>query len=280
MRIPFILVFFLISLAVNQTSFAGNSDRTALTDSIFKLGYLDERFSNSGILIKDLIEQLTSDAENRPIAGLLISLFEDAPLETWAKESIYRNLRTQDAETVLNYDKEYNFKAFMNILYAGNINFDDEETQDALQRYLIRLEDDPQAEDRFEVISAIIQKTRMLQIQVQMIEDVITTVVFGMNIALPEDERLTDREVNDLIITFRLNFRELFNNVLPITLLFTTKDIPLETLLTHSTFLDSASGRWFIRTINTAALDSFGEFTQLASAEIAEWMLVQADKEE
>jgi len=277
MRITIITIFIFLCLITGSFGEKSPDTRESTLNSLYELGILTERFSNSGVMIHDLVAQLTDASENRAIAGVLSDLFDEAPLERWAKESISRNFRMDEASQLLRYAQENDLHAFMHLIYAGNIDFDDENMQDALQRFLIQLDDDPLGEDRFQLITGIIQKTRMLQIQVQMIEDVITTVIFALNVSLAEEERLSDREVNELVVTLRLNFRELFNNVLPLTLLFATRDIPLETLEKHSTFFDSDSGRWFIRTINTAALDSFGEFTQVASAEIAEWMLTQTE---
>lgn len=277
MRITIITIFIFLCLITGSSAKMETDTRESTLNSLYELGILSERFSNSGVMIHDLVAQLTDASGNRAIAGVLSVLFDEAPLERWAKESISRNFRMDEASQLLQYAQENDLHAFMHLIYAGNIDFDDEDMQDALQRFLIQLDDDPLGEARFQLITGIIQKTRMLQIQVQMIEDVVTTVIFALNVSLAEEERLSDREVNDLVVTLRLNFRELFNNVLPLTLLFVTKDIPLETLEKHSTFFDSVSGRWFIRTINTAALDSFGEFTQVASAEIAEWILIQTE---
>jgi hypothetical protein len=257
------------------TSATESEDKIAY---LVKLAHIEDRFLSSNELIQNLVRQFTEDEVDRSIVDVISSAFDASQMMAWANESFQMKMNQTHSETLLEYDANSDLSTLMQMLYANNLDFENEEMQQQLERFIIGLERNPEGELRFDEITRIINTTRIIPISVQMLEDVLSTVIFGLNVSLHEDERLPDTEINDLIVTLRLNFRELYNNVIPLTFAFATRNIPLEKLKAHADFLNSPPGQWFIRTGNSATLDSFGNFAQLTSELIAAWALEQSEE--
>jgi len=259
--------------------FGQSIEAQSQVNQLFELGHLEGRFAGSQLLIQDLVVQLAQTENQRPIIDVLADSFDDQQMRDWAIESLSRNLKTTTADSVLAFSDSTNFNHFIELIYANEVDFDDEDIQSDFEAYIIKLENSADSELRFSIIERIMNTTRLIPITVQMLEDVLSVVVFGLNVTLDESERLTNREINELIITLRANFRELFNNVLPVTTLYATRALSIEELESYTRFMESKTGQWFLRTGNTATLDSFGAFAQQTSEYIAKWALEQNETE-
>ena len=246
---------------------------------LFKLAALENKFESSAVMMEGLLSQLADNEKSREIISVIMGSFDAHQMRESAVMSIRRSLNENHAQALFQFDEEQKLAPILKALHGNEVDFQDGEMEEVLFDYLTELEATPEGEKRIEALRDIIQKTRLVPITVQMYEDIIATVIFGLNVILPEDERLTDRAVNELVITMRVSFRELFNNILPYSVLYATKELTMEQIGEFSAFFGSQAGQWFIRMYNTAILDSYGEFAQAASASIAAWVLERSENE-
>jgi len=252
------------------------TDREANIRQFYEQGKFAERVASTNELIEDLIMQIGQERV-QPVLDVIQQTFDQQQMEAWILESLNRNYDSVFMNEILSFSREDIFPEILSALYSNQTDFEDDETERRFESYFLSAEDDESIAERFELSGEIIRKSRSITVLVQMVEDVLSTVIFGLNKTLDTDEQLTEQQMNDLIITFRSNFRQLFNNVLPYTVTFALKNLPIDEIQRFNAFLDEPAGKWFVRSSNTALLDSFGEFVRESSEQIALWAIGKAE---
>lgn len=252
------------------------SDRESNIRYLYEHGKFAERVESTNQLIDDLITEIGQE-NVQPVLDVIRETFDPLQMEEWILESLNRNYDEAYVRGVISFSEHVVFSQMLSALYSNQTDFEDAEIEWEFESYFMRAEEDESIEQRFDLSGEIIRKSRSVTVLVQMVEDVLTTVIFGLNKTLDADEQLTEQQMNDLIITFRANFRQLFNNVLPYTVTFALKDLPFEEIQSFNAFLDEPAGRWFVRSSNAALLDSFGEFVRTSSENIAVWTIGRSE---
>lgn len=252
------------------------SDRESNIRYLYEHGKFAERVESTNQLIDDLITEIGQE-NVQPVLDVIRETFDPLQMEEWILESLNRNYDEAYVRGVISFSEHVVFSQMLSALYSNQTDFEDAEIEWEFESYFMRAEEDESIEQRFDLSGEIIRKSRSVTVLVQMVEDVLTTVIFGLNKTLDADEQLTEQQMNDLIITFRANFRQLFNNVLPYTVTFALKDVPFEEIQSFNAFLDEPTGRWFVRSSNAALLDSFGEFVRTSSENIAVWTIGRSE---
>ncbi len=275
----FLAVFLFIG-AQTQSAVAGPDDtRAAHIDQLYTLAFLEAFTENTGETIQELITELTADQEEPIYSTIVLDAFNRADMETIIKRSLRRSYSETYAGAAIEHLSRPEIAALMQNLYDSDTDLSDDALREDFQAFAEDVEDNPDVyTERVEVVGTIINRAQTTRISVQTMEDFMTIIVFAINQTNEEDDRLTDREVNDLIIALRGNFREFFDNMLLFITLYSTRDTDMEVLRDHAAFLESDEGRWYIRAYNNAILNSFGEISERVAVELAEWALSREEQ--
>ncbi|MCH8558357.1 MAG: hypothetical protein LAT84_11055 [Balneolia bacterium] len=249
----------------------------------YELGLLSAFTANTSESIQEIVSDLTEEQDDAIFDTIILEAFREAQMEDVILNSIRRSFRNNDsnAESAISHLMNEDIQRLMGKLYNNQTDFDDPEVVDQFEDYISRVEVNPEPyQQRIDLVGDIINRSQTTRLTVQTLEDFLTIIIFTLNQTNPEDERLTDRQVNDLIISLRTNFRQLFDNIMLYVSLYSTRDFELELLEKHADFLATDAGRWFIRTYNNAVLNSFGEVSEHVASNLAEWALAQSAAEE
>lgn len=282
-----VIIFGMMTVPPHQASgfqSAGNdseSDKRVL--QFYEFGFLSAFTTNTSQSIQEIVTDLTEEQDDAIFETIILDSFEQADMKEVILSSIRRSLRSSDenAEQALAHIALPEIQELMTRLYDNQTNFDDPDVIEQFEDYISRVEvnSDPH-QQRIGLVSDIINRSQTTRITVQTLEDFLTIIVFTLNQTNPEDEQLSDRQVNDLIISLRANFRQLFDNIMLYVTLYSTRDFEIEILERHAVFLTTDAGRWFVRTYNNAILNSFGEVSEHLASNLADWALAQSADEE
>lgn len=263
----------------SSAGFVQDDSRLEQAQELFRLSRLDAFTRNTTSNIQEILLDLTSQQDDESFLEIIIRAFQQDLLETVLLRSLTRNIREPAASETIAHLSQTDIGVLMALLYDNSTDFDDPETAEAFEAYLLEADLRPEAfENRIALLSEILRISQTARITVQSLEDVLTIVIFALNQSNPDEQRLSDREVNDLIISLRLNFRQLFDNVLLSVAFFATREVSEDVLEKHLSFLSSDSGGWFIRTYNNAVLNGFGEISEQVAAGLAKWAIEQAEE--
>jgi len=248
---------------------------------LYELGFLKAFLTNTSESIQEIITELTEEQQDPIFERIILEAFVPAEMETVILSSLRRSYRTEHAEQSISHLQQPDIAALMGQLYNNQTDFDDEKTIALFEDFINRIESSSAGyEERISIVSDIINRSQTTRLTVQTLEDFLTIIIFTLNQTNDEDERLTDRQVNELIISLRTNFRQLFDNVMLYVTLYSTQDIDQQVLARHAEYLGTESGRWFIRTYNNAVLNSFGEVSEKVASSLADWALSQSEDNE
>ncbi|AXJ02394.1 hypothetical protein CYPRO_3160 [Cyclonatronum proteinivorum] len=264
----------------NSNSFGSADDiRRATATRLFELSRLDAFTRNNTSSIQEILTDLIADQQDETFRDVIFDAFRQEILEEVLKQSLTRSLREPAATETIAHLREPEIQALMQQLHDNDTDFSDPDTAEAFEAYLLETELHPEKfETRISLLSEILRVSQTARLTVQTLEDFLTIIIFALNQANPEEQRLSDREVNELIVSLRSNFRQLFDNVLLSVALFATRDTDEEVLGRHLRFLTSGSGSWYIRTYNSAVLNGFGEISEQVAAGLAAWAIEQAEE--
>jgi hypothetical protein len=268
------LLCLLAAAPVSIAQTGGNHDRDEHVKQLYELGFLHAFTENTGESIQEIISNLTEEQEDDFFDTVVINAFDRKLMESVIKASLRRSYREAEATEAISHLSRPEFSVLMKQLYDSDTDLDDPEQREAFEDFINELEFTASAyENRIDLLGEILRASQKTRLTVQTLEDFLSIIIFTINQTSPEDERLTDRQVNDLVISLRNNFRQFFDNLLLYIALYTTLTIDEEVLQQHADFLKSVSGRWFIRTYNNAVLNSFGEISEKTASNLAEWAL-------
>ncbi len=273
--VPAILFF---TAPVKAGDFPDN-ERMRHVEQLYTLGFLEAFTINTGESIQELITELTAD-QNEPVYGrIVLDAFDREDMQVIIKQSLRRSYQEEHARASITHLSKPDIASLMKKLYDSDTDFDDEELLSDFQDFALEVETNPEAwEERIDIIASILNRSQTTRITVQTLEDFLTIVVFAINQTNDEDDRLTDREVNELIISLRNNFRQFFDNMMLFITLYSTREAEIEVLQKHADFLETAHGRWYIRAYNSAVLNSFGEISEKVAVDLADWALSQEEQ--
>lgn len=283
---PLAVLLIAISLPYQAVSLQNNltdDQREQRILQFYELGLLGAFTTNTSESIQEIISDLTEEQDDAIFETIILEAFRETRMEVVILSSIRRSFRNNDlnALNAMTHLMDEGIQQLMGKLYNNQTDFDDPEIVDQFEDYISRIEVNPAPyQQRIDLVSSILKRSQTTRLTVQTLEDFLTIIVFTLNQTNPEDERLTDRQVNDLIISLRSNFRQLFDNIMLYVSLYSTRDFGLELLQQHADFLATDAGRWFIRTYNNAVLNSFGEVSENVATNLAEWVLAQSVAEE
>ncbi|MCH8487196.1 MAG: hypothetical protein LAT75_10025 [Candidatus Cyclonatronum sp.] len=254
-----------------------DADRTALARELYELARLDAFTRNTTSNIQEIILDLTSDQQDESFSAIILDAFNYELMESVMLRSLSRSIREQQAADAAAHLQLPEIRELTRLLYDNSTDFSDPETEADFQTYLLEAELNPEAfTERIRLLSEILRVSQTARITVQSIEDFLTIIIFALNQTNSEEEQLNDRQLNDLIISLRSNFRQLFDNVLLYVALYATRYTDEAILEQHLHFLQSESGGWFIRAYNNAVLNGFGEVSEKVAAGLAARAIQQA----
>lgn len=258
------------------TVFLEDDARQTQAEELYRLAHLDAFTRNTTSNIQEILLDLTSQQQDESFQEVIIQAFQQAHLERVLLRSLVRNMCEPAASETIAHLEQADIRILMEKLYDNSTDFDDPDTAEAFEAFLLEAEIRPDDyENRIALLSDILRLSQTARITVQSIEDFLTIVIFALNQSNPGEQQLSDREVNELIIALRTNFRQLFDNVLLSIAFFATRELPEAVLEKHLSFLSSDSGGWFIRTYNNAVLNGFGEISEQVAAGLAKWAIDQ-----
>lgn len=272
-----------ITLHAQEQQKEGIADTVA---AVYELGYFKEYSINSARTVQDIIFQLTEEQQDTAFAGIIADHFKAELMQEAMLGSLRRSYRAGPARKSIAHLQQPSIQALMQQLYASRVNLEDAETQQEFERYAARMEriaeEAPDSENeagqqRISLVAEIVQETRQLALTVQGLEEMLAIVVFAVNQSKAAEERLSDRELNDLLLTLRANFRAFFEDMMLYINLFALKDQPTDSLQQHLEFLRSDSGKWFVRSYNNAVLDSYDELGKAISEALAQWAITSTN---
>ncbi|MCH8568545.1 MAG: hypothetical protein LAT67_09790 [Balneolales bacterium] len=258
-----------------------NASIDELTETLYELGFFSAFAENAVSTIQDIVLDLTSDQNDEIFSSLILDAFEKEAFASIIRESLRRNILSDHAQRSIEHLSEPDVARLMSNLYNTPVDFDDPDTARDFELFVTEIEaGTTNVTERAEVISEILRRSQSVRITVQTLEDVLTILVFTLNQLNPEDQQISDREVNSLIISLRNNFRQLFDNIMLYITLYSTKDTEIDTLRKHQAFLESHAGVWYVRTYNNAILNGFGEVSEKVGQSLAAWLLENSEIKE
>lgn len=256
-----------------------DDSRTALALELYRLSRLDAFTRNTTANIQEILLDLTADQEDEAFRAIILDAFQPELMESVLLNSLSRSIQQPAASEAIAHLEQVEIRSLTALLYDNETDFNEPETADAVGNFLLETEIQPAAfENRIRLVSEILRVSQTARITVQSIEDFLTIIIFALNQANREEEQLSDRELNELIVALRLNFRQLFDNVLLSVSLFATRDTDEQILEQHLMFLKSESGAWFIRSYNRAVLNAFGEISEQVAAGLARLAIERAEE--
>ncbi len=254
-------------------------EQVMLEDRIYESAWLSIQVDEAITVLEGLLEQLSPDNDSRAIVEVLSAAYDSERMRDVSINYLERVMNEGFANQVLLTLEDENFYQIHKAVFNTDLDLENPEVALDFEAYIESADTLENSAERIETIQDIIRQTRVIPTSLQRLEDILTAVMFGINIALPEVEQVPGEEINELIITLRANFRQLYDNVTPAFILYATRDLTLEDLKTYRHFLTTPAGSWYIRVINRASLDSFEAMSEGASRLVAEWAIERAEPE-
>jgi hypothetical protein len=137
------------------------------------------------------------------------------------------------------------------------------DTQEAMGAFAEQFDaSTPEGHQRLQLIQALDQATGTTEVALKMTLETAGAVVRGVQPLLPEDKRLTEKEITDQLQSLEAQMQMTLRYGTWLSLLYTYREASDDELREYLSFAESAEGRWLNRTVGDAliaALRTAGE---------------------
>ena len=278
--LPIVLFLTVIAFEPIFSQVIQDNEEIQLEAFIYESAYLENQVDEAISVLEGLLEQLSPDNDSRSIVKVLTVAFEHERMRQISTDYISLIMNENFANEIVRFLEDESMYYIHKSVFNANLDLDDPEIVVDFESYIEMTDIQNRSDERIDIVQDIIRLTRLIPTSLQRLEDILTAVMFGLNIALPAEEQVSGEELNELIITLRANFRQLYDNITPAFILYATRNADIDDLKTYRHFLNTPAGSWYIRIINRASLNSFDSMSDGASRLVADWAIERAELEE
>ncbi len=243
---------------------------------------LNAHLENQLYRYRDLSGQLVfgETAKQAVVIEIMDDIFNEDVMSELMITELKKGLHREHATNFIEWSESETGIAALNAMNRYHTEFQQEDSEESLENYIDEISRDAdRMENKMNFAGGLIRKFDLIRMNTLIMEDFIITFMWGVNHLLPEDEKVDDQQMNDLGMTFRNQFQNIYTEMLPPLIMYSFRHLDEEKLESFTEFLNSPTGRWYIRTYRRVIIDSGGEATRAFARSLAGYDLDQLTEE-